>query len=314
MIQQNVSLKDFSNYKIGGPADYFLEVFSREELIRGLKEWESICSSLPQPQRKLFILGSGTNILFSDAGFKGLVIKNSIGGIEKVGEEVFAGSGVEVSKFLDFCIENSLSGFEWAGGLPGTMGGAIRGNAGAFGGETKDSLIEVTSLNLKTLEIIKRENKACNFSYRNSIFKNQASNEIIISAVFNFKEGSKEEIRKKINEKKEHRKNKHPLDYPNIGSIFKNVPVENVPPEFKEELFQYIKKDPFPVIPAAKLIFLVGLRGEKVGDVMISEKHTNFIINLGQGKAADALELIKIIKREVKKKFRLDLEEEIMFA
>ena len=135
MIRQNVSLKDYSNYKIGGNASYFLEVKTKEDLIEGLREWQEIVKSLPDDEKKVFILGGGTNILFSDEGFKGLVIKDSIEIIELDGDRVICGSGVLITQFLDFCVANSLSGFEWAGGLPGTVGGAVRGNAGAFAGE-----------------------------------------------------------------------------------------------------------------------------------------------------------------------------------
>jgi UDP-N-acetylmuramate dehydrogenase len=310
MLKQNIALSDYSNYKIGGSALYFLEVFSKEELLKGLKDWEKVHNK----EKRIFVLGQGTNVLFSDAGFNGLVIKNSIGGIKKLGDKVEVGAGVELPRLNDFCIENALSGLEWSGGLPGTIGGAIRGNAGAFNGETKDNIEEVTSLNLTTLALIKRNKKECNFSYRNSIFKTEAHNEIIISAVLGLKEGNQEEIQDNTNEKIEHRKNKHPLEYPNIGSIFKNVPVQNFDQNFREELSQYIKNDPFPVIPAAKLIFLAGLKGKKVGGVMISEKHTNFIVNLGQGKAQDVKELIEIVRKEIKNKFGVILEEEIMYV
>lgn len=313
MISKNVSLKDFSNYKIGGNAAYFFEISTKEELLECLKEWKNISLDFPKDKQKIFILGSGTNILFSDEGFNGLIIKNSINGIQKEGNKVSVGAGTQVSKLIDFCIKNSLSGLEWTGGLPGTIGGAIRGNAGAFGGETKDNVKEVISLNLKTLETETRTNDECKFSYRNSIFKNQATDEIIISAVFNLRSGNKEDIESKSQEKIEYRKAKHPLEYPNIGSIFKNVHVNQVPDEFKDELSQYIKSDPFPVIPAAKLIFLSNLKGKRVGDVMVSEKHTNFIINLGNGKASQVKELIEIIKNEIKNKFGVVLEEEIMY-
>lgn len=314
MINKNISLKDFSNYKIGGNAAYLLEIFSKEELLETLKEWKKISSTFPKDQQKIFVLGGGTNILFSDEGFNGLVIKNSIKGISVQNNAVTAGAGEKVSSLLDFCINNSLSGLEWAGGLPGTVGGAIRGNAGAFGGEIKDNLKEVTSLNLKTLETIKRSNKDCEFSYRNSLFKKTAIDEIILSAVFSLENGDKTEIQNKINEKIQYRKAKHPLEYPNIGSIFKNVPVEQIPAEFKDELSQYVKNDPFPVVPTAKLIFLTELKGKRVGNVMVSTKHTNYIVNLGNGKAVEVKELINSVKNKVHNKFGIELEEEIMYV
>lgn len=314
MLKQNVSLRDYSNYKIGGNAAYFLEVFSKKDLLDGLKNWYEISSDFPDSKKGIFVLGGGTNILFSDDGFNGLVIKNSIKEIESKDNKVTVGAGESMSLLLDFCINHSLSGLEWAGGLPGSVGGAIRGNAGAFNGETKDNLLEVESINFKTLEVIKRDNKNCEFSYRNSIFKKSAVNEIIISAIFNLNKGNKEEIKNKSQEKIEHRRLKHPLGYPNIGSIFKNVKIQKFTKSQMEKLSQYIKNDPFPVIPAAKLIFLTGLKGERVGDVMVSTKHTNFIVNMGQGKASEVKRLIGFIKERVKEEFNVELEEEIMYV
>nr|MBI5455823.1 UDP-N-acetylmuramate dehydrogenase [Candidatus Levybacteria bacterium] len=314
MLKQNVSLKDYSNYKIGGNAAYFLEVFSRKDLIDGLKEWYEVSLDFPKNKTQIFVLGGGTNVLFSDDGFYGLVIKNSIKGIEVKNNIVIVGAGESISSFLDFCIKHSLSGFEWAGGLPGTVGGAIRGNAGAFNGEIKDTLVEVESLNLKTLKTIKRSNKNCELLYRNSVFKNNAKDEIIISAVFNLSSGNRKDIENKIRERVEHRNLKHPLEYPNIGSIFKNVPIEKFLDIQMKSLSQYIKNDPFSVIPAAKLIFLAGLKGERVGDVMVSPKHTNFIVNMGNGKASEVKRLIGFIKERVKEEFNVELEEEIMYV
>jgi len=312
MIRQNVSLKDYSNFKIGGQALYFLEVFSKEELIEGLKEWKKISANLSTD--KIFILGGGTNILFSDLGFAGLVIKNSIGGIKASNGVIEIGGGALVSELLNFCIENSLSGFEWAGGLPGTIGGAVRGNAGAFNGETKDNVLDVESVNLKTLETKTRNNKDCNFSYRMSTFKINAKNEIITKVKFKFETGEKQEIKNSIQEKIDHRLSRHPLEYPNVGSIFKNVPYVSFSRKLQEELKQYIKNDPFPVIPTAKLNFLAGLSGKRVGDAQLSKKHTNFIVNLGNAKAEDVKKLMQIIKETVKQKFRISLEEEIMLV
>ena len=314
MFRQNVSLKEYSNYKIGGNASYFLEVKTKEELIAGIKVWKETSAGFSNSKKKIFVLGNGTNILFSDNDFEGLIIKIALEGIEKIGNEVFVASGTKFSDLCDFCINNSLSGFEWAGGLPGTVGGAIRGNAGAFGGETKDIILQVLSLNLDDLKIVRREVKDCEFSYRFSVFKDNATNEVILSAVFALKNGNKEEIQKLTNEKISYRRQKHPLEYPNIGSIFKNVAVEKFSKEQMQELSQFVKDDPFPVIPAAKLIFLTGLRGKRVGDAQISEKHTNYIVNLGNAKAKEVLELINIIKKEIKEKFKINLEEEVMYV
>jgi UDP-N-acetylmuramate dehydrogenase len=312
MLKQNVSLKDLSNYKIGGEAAYFLEARKEQDLLEGIREWRAVSKDLSEDEKKVFILGGGTNILFSDEGFKGLVIKISLDSMTADGNRVLVGAGTLMSKLNDFCIENSLSGLEWAGGIPGTVGGAVRGNAGAFGGETKDNILSVTSLNLKDLNVIKRSNQECEFSYRSSIFKTKATDEVIISASLGLKKGEREAIEKQINEKAEFRKAKHPLESPNAGSVFKNVPFESVPVWYKNELQQYVKDDPIPVVPAAKIIFLAGLKGKRVGDAAVSDKHTNFIVNLGNAKARDVSDLIQIIKDKVRQKYGISLEEEIM--
>lgn len=312
MIRRDVPLKDYSQYRIGGPAAYFLEVSSKEELLEGLKEWQGILNTLLENERKIFVLGGGTNILFPDEGLKGLVIKNITDGIVLEGENIRTGAGTLMSNLLTFCIGNSLSGLEWAGGLPGTVGGAVRGNAGAFGGETKDNVLEVTSVNLNSLEEKTRSREECQFSYRSSVFKTTAKDEIIDSVVFALQKGDKQEIEKAVLEKAEFRKNKHPLDCPNIGSIFKNVSFDTLSKEDQDELSQYVKNDPFPVVPTAKIIFLAGLKGKRVGDVAVSDKHTNFIVNLGNGKASEVRELIEIIKDTVQQKYNILLEEEIM--
>lgn len=314
MLKQDVILKDYSNYKIGGPAAYFLEVSTKGDLLNGLKEWQTVSSAFPQNKKKVFVLGKGTNILISDKGFDGLIIYNNILGIERRGEDLIIGAGVLISQILNYCIENQLSGFEWAGGLPGTIGGAVRGNAGAFNGETKDSVKEVTSLNFTTLEEKVRGNLECLFDYRFSIFKSeQGENEIILSVTLSLKSGERETIKSLIQEKIDYRNAKHPMEYPSIGSIFKNVRTETVPENWEKELSQYIKTDPFPIVPSAKLLSLVNVKGKKIGGAQISDKHPNFIINLGNATSNDVKTLIIFAKNAVREKFNIQLEEEIIY-
>lgn len=305
MLKQNVSLKDYSNYKIGGYASYFLGVNSKEELINSFNQWKAI--------KPLFVLGKGTNILISEEGFKGLIIYNNIKGFEKEEQKVTVGAGVLVSELLKFCIDNSLSGLQWAGGLPGTIGGAVRGNAGAFKGEIKDNILEVKSINLNNLEEKTRNNEQCEFSYRSSIFKTKAKDEIIISVTFNLTNGNKKDIGALIKEKIDYRNEKHPMDLPSIGSTFKNIPVENVPKQLLTDFSSFIKNDPFPVVPVAKLLYLCDLKGKRQGNAQISQKHPNFIVNLGSAKSDDVKKLIMFAKKAVFEKFELNLEEEIMY-
>lgn len=298
-ILENVSLKTYGSYKIGGPAKYFLEIVSEEDLRKDFSNFN-----------KIFILGQGTNILISDEGFDGLVLHNNIQGVTLNGDNLIFGSGVQISDILNFCIENSLSGLEWAGGLPGTIGAAVRGNAGAFGGETKDNVLEVDSIDLKSKKKNKRSNKECKFGYRFSIYKKN-SQEFITSVTLSLKKGDSDEIKRLIQEKIDYRNLKHPMDYPNIGSTFKNIPLSSIPKNLLVEFQSFIKNDPFPVVPTTKLLALAGLKGKKTGDAQISEKHPNFIVNLGNAKASDVLKLVQLARKTIKDKWGIELEEEI---
>ncbi len=314
MFKQNVPLKDYSRYQIGGPAAYFLEVSSKEELLKGLKEWKKISAKFPEGRRKVYILGAGTNILVSEKGFNGLVIHNVLGGIEQRGSDLIVGSGVLMADLLDYCIKNSLSGLEWAGGLPGTIGGAVRGDAGAFAGETKDSVKEVLSLDLETLKEKTRDKWGCTFAYRYSIFKTgETKNEMILSVTLSLKKGKQAEIKKSIQEKIDYRNEKHPMEYPSIGSTFKNVKLDDIPEKWKEILMTSVKIDPFPVVPAAKFLVLARVKGKKIGDAQIAQKHPNFVINLGSAKSKDVKSLINFAKDEVRREFGVTLEEEIIY-
>ncbi len=304
-FKKDVNLAEYSNYKIGGPAKFFFEVKSVEETEWAVKEAK-------RRGLKIFVLGGGTNLLISDEGYDGLVLKPAVRFLKCDGTAITAGAGTLMSELLDFAAEKGLSGLEWAGGLPGTLGGAIRGNAGAFGGEIKDSVGSVMSLRIGDLKQVTRDKNECKFGYRASIFKESSGEEIILSATLRLNNGEAAEIKKIIREKIDYRLSRQPLEYPNIGSIFKNVPVELVPKDVLPKCADAIKQDPFPIVPAARLIGLTGLKGAKHGGAMISPKHGNFIVNVGDAKAADVKNLINLIKEEVRKKFGIKLEEEIM--
>ena len=314
MFQSKVDLKKFSNYKIGGGADYFFSAKNTEELI-------GVVAVAKKNNLPIFILGGGTNLLINDSGFRGLVLKPDIQKLkieklDKTNVFVRVGAGVLVSELLNFLISQSLSGMEWAGGLPGTVGGAIRGNAGAFSGETKDTVTEVISLGIaeKKSKVISRNNKACKFGYRNSIFKLQNGNEIILEAIFVLKKGEQKIIQKATEEKINYRRLRHPMEYPNIGSIFKNVDFKFFSKKQQKDLAAIVKKDPFPVVPTAYLIAESGLKGVSYGGAMISPKHPNFIVNALGANAQDVKTLINLVKASVKRKFGVRLEEEIIYV
>lgn len=315
-VKKDILLSEFSNYKIGGPASYFFAAKNDGEIIEAVK-WAK-AKKLP-----IFILGGGTNLLISDSGFNGLVLKPDLQDISiisnlkpKTSSNFFitVGAGVLMSDLLKFCIKNNLSGLEWAGGLPGTLGGAIRGNAGAFGGEVKDSIESVKSFNTKDQKIINRKNSGCRFGYRSSIIKEKNGAEIVLSATLKFQKGDSVKIKSAIAEKINYRKERHPLEYPNIGSIFKNVELKNFSPSLRKNLAPVVKTDPIPVVPVAFLISEAGLKGVSFGGAMISPKHPNFIVNVLEAKAIDVLSLINLVKLEIKKKYKVDLEEEVQIV
>ncbi|MEK7554621.1 MAG: UDP-N-acetylmuramate dehydrogenase [Patescibacteria group bacterium] len=306
MLQRNVRLDQYAHWKIGGPADYFCEPKNVEELISALREGRTL--GIP-----IFILGGGTNLLISDQGFRGLVIRPLFEGIRCDGTQIIAEAGVSMEKLLTFAAASGLSGLEWAGGLPGTLGGAIRGNAGAFGGEIKDSVHKVVSIDIEDhdFKMVKRENTECRFGYRTSIFK-EKGNEVVIEATLVLKAGESDAIRLAGESRIAYRKERHPIEFPNAGSVFKNVPVTSIPTALKESLAKVIKQDPFPVVPAAYLISEAGMKGSIAGGAKVSEKHPNFIVNTGGATAADIETLIGMVKGKVKEKFGIMLEEEIM--
>ena len=303
-MERKVSLKKLSSFRIGGEAEFFLRPKNISEISEAVIEAKQ--KSIP-----LFILGGSTNILWPDDGFEGLIIKPVSGTLEFQGDEVTAGAGILISELLPIVLSRGLSGLEWAGGLPGTLGGAIRGNAGAFGGETKDSIKEVVSFDMDKLEVIKRDRNSCSFDYRTSVFKTKG-NEIILEATLALKPGNKETIQKEIEGRVNYRRERHPMEHPNVGSIFKNVPVASYKNLDLERFKKVIKQDPFPVIPTAFLIAETGLKGVSCGGAMISPKHPNFIVNVLDAEAQDVKDLINLVKMEVYDKFDIKLEEEIL--
>lgn len=304
LFKENIPLSEYSNYKIGGPARYFFTARNETMLARALREAK-------ERRLKIFFMGGGTNLLIPDKGWNGLVVRCAFNGLERRGNNIHVGAGVSMAKLVRFAAKESLVGLEWAGGLPGTVGGAIRGNAGCFGGETKDSIRSVRSMDAKTFRVANRTRALCRFGYRSSVYKEKQGGEVVLSAVFALKKGDYRTIWSMAKKNMAWRKERHPLQYPNIGSIFKNIPVKNIPKRWQEELAQNPKLDPFPVVPAARLIARAGLKGKRHGGAMISEKHTNFIVNVRRAKATDVLYLIKFVQRAIKKKYGITMEPEV---
>ncbi len=303
-VQKNVSLKNFTTYKIGGPAKYFFVARTKEDLISALKAAKYF--KLP-----VFILGGGSNLLISDSGFKGLVIKIDILGIEIEDGKLIVGAGEKLAKLSYLSAGEGFSGLEWAAGIPGAaVGGSIYGHAQAFGTKISSVIESVQVIDVKNLKFKNFTNKQCHFSLKNSIFK-ENRNLIIISAVLHFEKGEKEEIRAKIKEFLDYRKEKHPINFPSPGSTFVNPEIRISNKKLLEKFPELIGFNEKGIIAAGYLIAKSGLSGKKAGNAQISEKHSNFIVNLGDAKAKDVLALINLAKKNVKKVFGILLEEEV---
>ena len=311
IFETNVPLSQYTNYEIGGPAKRFAEIKNKEEFTEALKVFRAVFS---KEEEKPFILGGGTNLLCSDKGYDGTVIKISILGIKETGEGIILiGAGTSMQEVVDFATDRSYSGIEWASGLPGSFGGAVRGNAGAFGGEMKDSVSSVKSIAISDSEEISRTNDGNLFGYRNSIYK-QSGKEAIMCGEIRLAKGDKKKIEETAAINKQYRKDHQPLEFPSAGSTFKNVDVKNIDPETAKMFTSVIKTDPFPVVPVAHLISEAGLKGVRIGGAQISEKHPNFFINTGGAKAEDVVALIELAKKAVMDKFGIVIEPEIQIV
>jgi len=310
-IKKNVLLKDYSTFRIGGKARYFVEVRNISQLIEAIN-W-SYKKDIP-----FFVLGGGSNILFLAKECKELVIRCAISYIRHTNnnlkfETLYAGAGTRLERLVQFSLKESLTGLEWMVGIPGTIGGAVCNNAGAFGKEVKDIVkkVKILKVSKNGLETKTFSNEDCQFSYRSSLFKNNKSY-IIIEVELELKKEKKSRIESKIKENLLYRKVHQPLEYPSIGSIFKNIPFSRCRPSLLEKFPDLKQFQNRKEIPAAYLIDSCGLKEKKIGGAQISKKHSNFIINTGKATAEDVMILISLIKQKVRDKFGIQLEEEII--
>lgn len=278
---ENCSLKDRTSFKVGGSARLVIEPGSEEEILK-------TAGFLSQHEIEYIVLGKGSNMLFPDEAFKKPVISltPAFGGMELVGEDViYAQSGAALAKVCQFAMENSLTGMEFAYGIPGSMGGAVYMNAGAYGGELKDIIVKIRYL--EALNIAEINGSDAGFAYRKSIFTDKKT--IILGAFIKLKKGNKEDIKAKMEDILNRRKTKQPLEYPSAGSTFKRPKGDY----------------------ASRLIDECGLKGICVGGAQVSEKHAGFVINRNGASAQDIIELIELVKREVYSKTGYKLEEEV---
>lgn len=285
-VLENELMSKHTSFKVGGPADIFVKVDNIEKL-------QCVLNTAADNKLPVFILGNGSNVLVTDKGIRGIVCKIELNIIEVTenGEDVFVtvGSGMKNAVLAQKLLNMEVTGFEFASGIPGTIGGAIKMNAGAYGKEIKDIVVSTRYMdhvgNISDLSLEEHE-----FSYRNSVFHRQ--NYIILDTILKLKKGKKEEIEKLMEEYKNSRKEKQPYDKPSAGSTFKRG--EN-----------YI---------TAKLIDECRLKGKQIGGAKVSDKHAGFIVNEGNATASDIIELIGLVKKTVHKQTgkQIDLEIEIV--
>ena len=291
-ILKEESMKKHTSFKIGGNADFFVKAKSIEDV----KFVIDLCKKNDIP---LTIIGNGSNILVKDEGIKGIVLKIDIDKFEineKIPEElrknnnsviITVGAGVLLGKLAFQLLKKSISGFEFASGIPGTIGGAVRMNAGAYGSEFKDIVIETMCMD-NNGNIIKLDNKQQKFEYRRSIFKDKKYI-ILETKLLLEKVDDNSKIKEKMDEYKKSRMEKQPIEFPSAGSTFKRGS-------------DFI---------TAKLIDECDLKGYSIGDAQVSEKHAGFVINRGNASFEDVFKLIKFIQKNVKEKFGKDIELEV---
>lgn len=276
-------MKNHTSFRTGGNADYFILPENEEDIKKAIR-------FLKKEEIKYYIFGNGSNMLVSDKGIEGAVIKigNAFSDIKVNGTEMIIGSGALLSSVANIALNNSLTGFEFASGIPGSFGGAVFMNAGAYGPEIKDVIkwVKVIDDKLETKVIYKED---MGLGYRTSNF--QKNGYIILEGAIELEKGVKEDISVLMNELNSRRRDKQPLNFASAGSTFKRP----------EGHF------------AGKLIEDCGLKGKTVGGAMVSEKHAGFVVNTGNATTDDILSVMEICKKEVKEKFLIDIEPEVRF-
>lgn len=294
-------LSKYTTLNLGGPAEYFAEANSEKEMLELIQYADK--NKIPY-----LVIGEGSNMLVSDEGYKGLVIKNSINKIDFKDSVVTVGSGTKLRELIHFTIEKGLSGMEKLAGIPGTVGGAIYGNAGGYGETISDNLLRIKVFDGK--KIFWMDKKECNFSYRESIFKKNKF--LVLEAEFKLQKSNYEKVKEKANEVMAERMKKYSLKIKSPGSFFKNILASDLT---KEQLAKVPKgKIVFGKIPAGYFLEEVGAKGEKKGGIKISDSHANFIINENNGTAKEFYELAMEYKDKVKEKFGIELEPEVQLV
>lgn len=280
-VIQNEPMKRHTTFRIGGPCDIFIKPRSIEEI-------RQIIEVVKENKVPYYVVGNGSNLLVSDDGYRGVIINlfNNFSDITVEGNTITASAGALLGKIGYTALKNSLTGFEFATGIPGTLGGAVVMNAGAYGGEMKDVLSEVTVLT-KEGELLTLKADELELGYRTSIVMKKGY--VVVSATFTLEKGEHQKIEDRVNDLTKRREEKQPLEYPSAGSTFKRP----------EGHF------------TGKLIQEAGLKGFCIGGAAVSKKHSGFVINKGGATAKDVLDVIKHVQDTVREKFNVELQTEV---
>lgn len=301
-VKADEMLAPYTTFKIGGAAQYFVEVATKDQLHRALQA--AVTLKIPY-----FLFGGGSNILISDDGIEGLVIHLVDGVMEMKGNRVTVFAGNNWKTFVREMVKAELGGLVPCGNIPGTVGGAVRGNAGAYGVDngTFVTTVEVLVVGEDEVSLTVLSHEECRFAYRESIFKqNQAY--VIAEVVYTLPvlEGLVGDALKTIDDEYETRREKHPMDLPMAGSTFKNV-------LYNDDLARFKKWEKYGKIPAFRFIEAVGLKGKKIGGAQVSEKHCNFIVNADNATADEVVQLISYVKMKVRDELGVQLQEEVQY-
>lgn len=292
-------LKHHTTFRIGGPADYFVTARTPDGLVAALRAAHEC--GLP-----LFLLGGGSNLLVSDEGFRGMVVKNACERVEFDGTAVYVECGADYLTFIQQCCAQELAGLAYAAGIPGSVGGALYGNAGCYGQDIGSRTIECT---IATLDGAVTETQPAawfDFGYRDSRLKREPR--ALLSCLLQLEKGERAAIQAEIDEKLEIRRVKHPQwrVEPTAGSYFKNLPPGFQAPGLPLSPGTHR-------VPAGALLDACECRGLRVGDAMVFAKHANILVNAGNATARDMLSLAEVLKARVRARFGVELEEEVMF-
>lgn len=295
-LKLNSPFSKLTTFAVGGPAQYLVLVTDAQKLV-------ALLNYLSGAGINYFIIGGGSNLLMPDEGVEGVTIKVQTTKIELTGNTIIAEAGAQLGAVLNLACKNSLAGLEWTIGVPGTVGGAVRGNAGAMGLDIAHSISKVEIW--RNSEVVEVANNDCQFGYRESLFK--FNKDVVLRTWFELQPGDRKEIMEKVQGYMKHRTGRYPR-HPSAGSFFKNIKLAKWPGDPKElpELFQQRG-----TVPVGWVMEQLDLKGLTIGGAKISDEHGNFIVNYNEAKQADILKIVDIMKEKAYNKFKVELETEV---